>query len=114
MLILQEPCKTCQGCGRVPSPAWKDWYAAHPNWNTLDVSSPVDPATGEVFCEEPTEPEELYCIECEGSGKQLTEDGKAVMDLINHVLRTQYYSQESAARHHQTGTVTPIEEEAQL
>ena len=76
-LILQEPCKTCDETGIVQSPAWKEWYAANPGWNTLAHI----PAT-----EEPTEPEELWCVECEGSGKVLTEDGKAVAALIGSIL----------------------------
>jgi len=82
-LILQEPCKTCQGCGLVSSSAWKDWYAANPR--------PTD------FTTAPTEPEELWCIECEGSVKVLTEDGQAVAALINHITADQNHYQDSAA-----------------
>jgi len=82
-LILQEPCKTCQGCGFVLSLAWKEWYAANPM------------ATN--FTTAPTEPEELRCVSCEGSRKVLTEDGKAVATLINSITTTQNHYRDSAA-----------------
>lgn len=70
-LLLEIKCPKCQGVGMVYNSLWAEWYRRR---DALLGTEPQPP--------EPQEPEEIPCIECEGTGKVLTEDGHTVAALF--------------------------------
>lgn len=63
-LVLDRPCRDCRGDGLIQSSEWAEYFERG--------------ATGE----EPAEPEELPCGECEGAGSVPTQQGAALLRFL--------------------------------
>lgn len=88
-LVLAADCRDCSGTGLVQSSEWARWLRRFEHEETrlkavrpaLDRGAIVDGAVA-FAGEEPTEPEEVECVECEGRGLKATEAGMTILSLV--------------------------------
>jgi len=79
----ERPCSTCDGRGRVISPAWLAWHAEYGQLERLtDVTARLT-ALAEHVRRAPREPEEAICAECGGEGVVVTDLGLALLDFLD-------------------------------
>ena len=84
---LDAPCGECTGYGTVTSPEWHEWNAraraaqlqwaaAHPGGNWYASAEGRD-----VEAEQP-DPVEVMCLDCDGSGRQVTAAGRQLLAFL--------------------------------
>lgn len=87
---LEEQCPMCNGKSEIRDSAWyRNWATRNSKSQILDVKDRLK----KIRNADPDQPDEavfLFCRNCHGSGKILTEEGKRLMEFVRFWLNPNY------------------------
>lgn len=91
---LEKQCPECEGSGFVHNKAWAEYFKRENELaqkfitQGLSEREAVIKAYEYMKDEQPNEPEELICCECEGRGTVLTEEGLSIISIVRKYLNS--------------------------